>query len=92
MLDSCRATLNKAQELFEELRPWMKSADRGPDVIAGLQEGVFADIDACVDKRTTDMSVHSSSFAVEDEGIAESSWESLLTDYDWLLDDTFYGF
>ena len=92
MLDSCRATLNKAQELFEELRPWMKSADRGPDVIAGLQEGVFADIDACVDKRTTDMSVPSGPFAVEDGGIAESSWESLLTDYDWLLDDTFYGF
>ena len=92
LLDSCRASLNKAQELFGELRPWMKSADRGPDVISGLQEGVFAHASPRVDATTTDAYAPSSSWATGDEGLAESGWESLLTDYEWLLDDTLYGF
>jgi len=92
ILDPCRATLDKAQELFEELRPWMKSADRGPDVISGLQEGVFAHVNSFVDATTSDANVPSGSWATGDEGLAESSWESLLTDYEWLLDDDLYGF
>lgn len=92
LLDSCRATLNKAQELFSELRPWMKSADRGPDVILGLQEGVFAHASPHVDAAMTDSNVPLGSWATGDDGLAESGWESLLTDYEWLLDDTLYGF
>ena len=92
LLESCRAALNKAHELFEELRPWMKSADRGPDVISGLQEGVFAHASPRVDATTADADVPSNSWPTGDEGLAESSWESLLTDYEWLLDDTLYGF
>lgn len=92
LLDSCRATLNKVHELFEELRPWMKSADRGPDVIAGLQEGVFAHVSPRAETLTADTGVPPGSWAIGDEGLADSSWESLLTDYEWLLDDTLYGF
>lgn len=92
LLEPCRATLSKAQELFEELRPWMKSADRGPDVIAGLQEGVFAHANPHVDATTTGADVLSGLWTAGDEGLAESGWESLLTDYEWLLDDTLYGF
>jgi hypothetical protein len=92
LLEPCRAILSKAQELFEELRPWMKSADRGPDVIAGLQEGIFAHASPPVDATATEVDVPSGSWAIGDEGLAESGWESLLTDYEWLLDDTLYGF
>ena len=92
ILDSCRATLNKAQELFGELRPWMKSADRGPDVISGLQEGVFAHASPRIDAATSDANAIPVSYMEGDAGLADSSWESLLTDYEWLLDDTLYGF
>ena len=92
ILDSCRATLNKAQELFGELRPWMKSADRGPDVISGLQEGVFAHASPRVDAATSDANETPVSYMEGDAGLVDSSWESLLTDYEWLLDDTLYGF
>lgn len=92
LLDSCRATLIKAQELFEELRPWMKSADRGPDVISGLQEGVFAHASLRVDATATDADGPSGSWPTGDGELAEPDWNSLLTDYEWLLDDTLYGF
>jgi hypothetical protein len=91
ILDRCHATLNKAQELFEELRPWMKSADRGPDVIAGLNEGLASQIRAfAVTMPPPDG--YNTSYATCDDGFAEASWEALLNDNDWLLDDTFYGF
>ena len=92
ILDSCRATLNKAQELFGELRPWMKSADRGPDVISGLQQGVFAHASPRVDASASDANAMPVSCMEGYAGLADSSWESLLTDYEWLLDDTRYGF
>lgn len=91
VLDRCHATLNKAQELFEELRPWMKSADRGPDVIAGLNEGVASQIRAFT-HTTPDPSGFASSFVPCEEAFVEAGWESLLNDNDWLLDDSFYGF
>lgn len=91
LLDRCHATLNKALELFEELRPWMKSADRGPDVVAGLNEGLASKIRAfavtipvpgCLTKSFTDC----------DDGSAAEYWDALLVDNSWLVDDTFYGF
>jgi hypothetical protein len=69
----------------------MKSADRGPDVIAGLNEGLASQIRAfAVTMPPPDG--YNSSYATCDDGFAEASWETLLNDNDWLLDDTFYGF
>lgn len=88
ILDRCHATLNKAQEQFEELRPWMKSADRGPDVIAGLNEGLASQIRVFA-AEMPDPHGSADSLNTCDDWFPEASWEALLADNDWLLDDTF---
>ena len=88
ILDRCHATLNKAQEQFEEIRPWMKSADRGPDVIAGLNEGLASQIRVFAAEMPDPHGFGDSSH-VCDEWLSEASWKALLADNEWLLDDTF---
>lgn len=88
ILDRCHVTLNKAQEQFEEIRPWMKSADRGPDVIAGLNEGLASQIRVFAAEMPDPHGI-ADAFHTCDDWFPEASWEALLADNEWLLDDTF---
>ncbi|KAI1452299.1 fungal-specific transcription factor domain-containing protein [Annulohypoxylon moriforme] len=82
-LTSARASLVKALETFSEMKPWMRSSDRGPDIVAAIYEAITGEAEAA--GRTPSQDGDSNFFGWYDEQLtfgAELDWGSFLMDDD----------
>ncbi|KAI4866993.1 fungal-specific transcription factor domain-containing protein [Hypoxylon rubiginosum] len=82
-LTSARASLVKALETFSEMKPWMRSSDRGPDIVAAIYEAITGEAEGV--GRTPSQDGDSNFFGWYDEQLTfgtEFDWGSFLTDDD----------
>ncbi|KAI8960653.1 fungal-specific transcription factor domain-containing protein [Daldinia sp. FL1419] len=76
-----RASLVKALETFQEMKPWMRASDRGPDIVAAIYEAITGEAE--VAGRTPSQDGDSNFFGWYDEQLtAELDWGSFLMDDD----------
>lgn len=54
---SWRASMDKALETFAEMRPWMRAADRAPDIVSALYEALSAESDGPIPTPSADGSL-----------------------------------
>ncbi|XXG97370.1 hypothetical protein Hte_003669 [Hypoxylon texense] len=85
-LTSARASLVKALETFSEMKPWMRSSDRGPDIVAAIYEAITGEAEGA--GRTPSQDGDSNFFGWYDEQL------TFGTEFDWgsfLMDDDLQG-
>ncbi|KAI0181654.1 fungal-specific transcription factor domain-containing protein [Hypoxylon sp. FL1284] len=85
-LNSARASLVKALEVFTKMKPWMRYSDRGPDIVAAIFEAIIGEAEAA--GRTPSQDSDSNFFGWYDEQL------TFGTELDWgsfLMDDDFQG-
>ncbi|XEV01312.1 hypothetical protein FSHL1_006599 [Fusarium sambucinum] len=78
-LEACHTNLNKALEIFADMKPWMRTSDRAPDIVAVLFQAVSEDAKGI--RRTpavTDGVSHL--FGWVDEQLMDIDWGALLLD------------
>lgn len=82
-LTSARASLVKALETFSEMKPWMRSSDRGPGIVAAIYEAITGEAEGA--GRTPSQDGDSNFFGWYDEQLTfgtELDWGSFLMDDD----------
>ncbi|KAI1767053.1 fungal-specific transcription factor domain-containing protein [Hypoxylon sp. FL1150] len=82
-LTSARASLVKAFETFSEMKPWMRSSDRSPDIVAAIYEAITGEAEGA--GRTPSQDGDSNFFGWYDEQLTfgtELDWGSFLMDDD----------
>ncbi|KAI1135351.1 fungal-specific transcription factor domain-containing protein [Hypoxylon sp. FL0543] len=81
---SARVSLVKALEIFSEMKPWMRSSDRGPDIVAAIYEAITGEAEGA--GRTPSQDGDSNFFGWYDEQLTfgtELDWGSFLIDEDF---------
>lgn len=78
-LVTCHTNLEKALEIFADMKPWMRASDRAPDIVAVLFQAVSEEAGGV--RRTpsvTDGGSHL--FGWADEQLMDMDWSALLSD------------
>jgi hypothetical protein len=78
-LEACHTNLNKALEIFSEMKPWMRASDRAPDMVAVLFQAVSENAEGI--RRTPSLSdggLHL--FGWADEQLIDIDWSALLAE------------
>ena len=76
---ACCLGLTKALELFAEMKPWMKEADRGADLVTALFQGVTEKVEGSI--RTPSVGDGGLDlFGWYDEQLTELDWNTLLNE------------
>lgn len=71
-----RASLGKALETFAEMRPWMRSTDRSPDIVSALYEALTADYEGAFSTPSGAGSLDL--FGWYDDQLSEIDWSTFL--------------
>ncbi|KAL3472740.1 fungal-specific transcription factor domain-containing protein [Aspergillus californicus] len=87
-ITSWYSSLNKALEIFAEMKPWMRASDRAPNIVAVLLQVVSQRADRSIPIQTpsTDGGLHL--FGLPDELLTEMDW-SMFTNDDTLFQSLF---
>lgn len=76
-----RTMLNKALEVFVDMKPWMRASDRTPDIVAVLFQAVSQGAEGTIrTPSVTDAGAHV--FGWADEQWTEMDWSLFLGDED----------
>jgi hypothetical protein len=71
-----RASLGKALETFAEMRPWMRSTDRSPEIVSAFYEALTADYDGAFSTPSGAGSLDL--FGWYDDQLSEMDWSTFL--------------
>ncbi|KAH7362570.1 fungal-specific transcription factor domain-containing protein [Plectosphaerella cucumerina] len=77
---ACWVSLNKALELFSEMKPWMRETDRGADIVAALFHAVTEKVDGSTIRTPSVGDGGLDLFGWYDEQLTELDWNSLVND------------
>jgi hypothetical protein len=78
-LEACNTNLNKAQEIFADMKPWMRASDRAPDIVAVLFQALSKSAEGSRQTASvTDGASHL--FGWVDEQLMHMDWGALLSD------------
>lgn len=73
-----RASLAKALETFSEMRPYMRTSDRSPDILTALYEALTADYEQALSTPSAAGSRGGGIYGWYDEQLSELDWSTLL--------------
>lgn len=74
------SSLNKALEIFAEMKPWMRSSDRAPDIVAALFQAVSQGTEGTIRTPSVVDGGGSHLFGWADELLTDMDWGTLLGD------------
>ncbi|GKU11053.1 unnamed protein product [Fusarium langsethiae] len=78
-LEACHMNLNKALEIFSEMKPWMRASDRAPDMVAVLFQALSENAEGI--RRTPSLSDGGSHlFGWADEQLIDIDWSVILVE------------
>ncbi|GFF56569.1 fungal transcriptional regulatory protein, N-terminal [Aspergillus udagawae] len=73
-------SLNKALEIFAEMKPWMRASDRARDIVVALFQAVSQGTDGTIQTPSVVDGGGSHLFGWEDEFLTEMDWSMFLGD------------